>query len=388
MHLLWLKLKAQRYLLTLLLVVVALQLVMAQASSQVLAQRQPPLSLAVQQLADDPLSHQLVADLGGIQSFEVIMVDTTQSPQTVFRQQRVQALLVIPPDFGIDNDNNQRTKVVLYPAPGITNSDFAAEQVASTIMQLRARQDLISALKNLGSEVSVQDELVSSDLLEVVYEGPALQTSPLTVPPVFGVSALLVLIAFLHAALTVPTRQDKRVVMRGRTAYVRQFCASLLAVWLVWLVIIALYFAFTAALIGSMPDMLTCLGFVAIMFYGSLLAALLAQLMGRHGASWVFLPLFMLSMTIGGGLWANATVSPLLAPVVPVAAVVVPGSATLWGTGMLFGAGALICGILLVMFKFAGAYSGASGGTHGGANGGVSGGTHPYRKGSAGDFIA
>ena len=353
--LLWLKLKSQRYLLVLLLVVVALQLVMAQASSYVLADRQPPLSIAIQQLSDSPLSNQLVDNLSNIPGFQAIPVDNSLSPSAVFRQVNVQALLVIPADFGSSDNQNKRPPVTLYPAPGVTNNDFAREQVANTIMQLWAQQDLQQGLEAMGSNATLANGVTTSDLLDVVYDGPLIQSSGGTqasgfsMAPVYGVSALLVLIAFLHAALTVPTRQDKRILMRGRAAYLRQLAASLLVVWLVWLVVVALYFATTTVLIGSPPNLLTALGFVAIMFYASLLGALLAQVMGRHATSWVFLPLFLLSMTLGGGLWANITLSPLLSPLVPVAAVTVPGNPTLQGTVVLFVAGAILLLLLLLV---------------------------------------
>ena len=353
----WLKLKSQRYLLILLIVVVTFQIVMGQASSYVLADREPPLGIAVQQMGDDPLSHELIENLSATPNLEIIKVDAALSQDEVFRQVRVQALLIVPADFKDSIEQKKQPVVMLIPAPGITNRDFAREQVAGVLMRLQARYDLVFALNKLGVTYTFEDGVPTTDLLDVVYEGPMLQSSSFDAKPVFGVAALLILLAYLHAALTVPTREDKRVLMRGRTAFVRQFCASLLVVWVVWLVVIALYFVFLAVFIGMVFDVLTCLGFIAIMFYVSLLAALLAQFIGKHVASWVFLPLFLLSMTIGGGLWAQVTISPLFSPLVPVAAVVVPGSATLLGSGILFGAGVLILVSLALMFKIAKSFS-------------------------------
>ena len=345
----WLKLKSQRYLLVLLLVIVAFQVVMGQASSNVLAKREPPLSLAVQQLADDPLSHELVKELANVANFEVIEVDSRLGSDEVFRQVRVQALLIIPEGFEASIEEGKRAVVTLIPAPGITNREFAREQVANVVMQFRARHNLKLALGELGITDALEDELQTLDLLDVAYEGPGFQPSPAAAVPVHGVSALLILLAFLHAALTVPTREDKRIVIRGKAAFTSQLFASLFVVWLVWLLIIVLYFAVLTALVGTLPDPLACLAFVAIMLYVSLLAALLAQLIGRHATSWVFLPLFLLSMTIGVGLWASLIVSPALSPLVPVAAVIVAGSPTLLGAGVLLGVSALLLAVLLVM---------------------------------------
>ena len=352
----WLKLKSQRYLFLLLLVVVGLQLVMGQTSSYVLADHEPPLGIAVQQKSDDPLSHELVENLTNAPSLEIIIVDNRLSPEEVFKQVRVQGLIIIPSGYELNIEQGIRSPVQLIPAPGITDRNFAREQVANVIMQLRARYDLVFALGNLGMVYDFEARASETDLLEVVYEGPAFQSSPLEAKPVYGVSALLILIAFLHSALTVPTREDKRVIMRGKTAFLQQFCVSLVMVWLVWLVLITLYFVLMTVLVGALFDIWTCLGFIAIMLYVSLLAALLAQFIGKHAASCVFLPLFLLNMTLGGGLWENVSVTSLLSPLVPVVAVVAPGEATAVGTAILFGAAALILVALVLfisMFQFA-----------------------------------
>jgi hypothetical protein len=367
----FLRLKAQRPLLALACVVVAFQLILGQASSDVLADRQPPLSVAVQQRNGDVWGDKLVADLNSTVGFEVIEVDPALTPDEVFRRNRVQGLLAVPEDFGANIDAGTRSPVTFFPAPGIMNSDFAREQIANTVVRLRARHALEIALGDRGAGVALTSDTARADLLDVVYEGPALQGDPQDSSPVYGTSALLILLAYLHAALTVPTREDKRLLAHGRRAFIRQSCASMLVVWLVWLVITALYFVLMAVLLGALPGaasgavqgvppealptlVSSCLGFLAIALYVSLLAAVLAQLLGRQVASWLFLPLFVLNMTIGGGLWGEAALSPALAPLVPVAAVATPGSATLLGTGTLLAAAVLMAAALaaLVVARF------------------------------------
>jgi hypothetical protein len=348
--LIWLKLKSQRSLLVLVCVVVGFQLVLGQTSSAVLAEREPPLSIAVQRVGDDALSHELVDDLASVANLEVIEADPTLKPDEVFRAHRVQGLLLIPEDFGALIEAGRRSPVTLYTAPGILNDSFAREQVANTVTKLRARHDLAYALEKLGADPSLASDTNTADLLDVVYEGPALtsgtQGSTRQVILAHGLSALLILLAYPHAALTVPTREDKRLLVHGRRAFIQQLGASLLVVWLVWLAISVLYLVLMAALLGAAFDPFSCLGFFAIVLYASSLAALLAQFLGRHMASWVFLPLFLLNMTIGGGLWGELTLSPLLSPLVPVAAVALSGGSTLLGSGMLLGATVLLLAAL------------------------------------------
>jgi hypothetical protein len=343
-----LKFKSQRYLLPLFLVVVLLQVVLGQASSYVLSDRQPPLSLAVQQLGSDETSDELVAQLKETGALKIIEIDSASSTDEALGRERVQGLLVIPEEFGELLNNGRRSPVVFYPAPGITNQDFATEQIAGAIVQLKARHALNVALQEIGAEQYGGNSVETSDLLDVVYEGPLLQGTTQDTTVVYGVSALLILLAYLHAALTVPTREDKQLLVHGRRAFVRQLLLSLLVVWIVWAVVIALFFAITALLSGVAPNMSVFSGFVVIMLYTSLLAALIAQFTGRHVASWVFLPLLLLNMTLGGGLWAKIVVSPLLAPLVPVTAVAGTGDAALLGMMVLVSASAaLALGLLL-----------------------------------------
>ncbi len=348
----WLKLKSQRYLLPLLLVVVVMQLAMAHVSSYVLADRQPPLSLAVQQLAFDDTSNELVLDLGATNSFQVINVEANLSKDRVFGSEDVQGLLVIPADFGENINNGQRTSVIFYPAPGVTNIDFAAEQIAGVVTQLKARHSLSEALASIGADDNAYESAQTIDLLDVVYDGPLLQNTPTGAALIYSVAALLILLAFLHSALTVPTREDKRLLMHGRSSFIRQLALSQLVVWLIWILIITLFFSLVTAFTGIALDTMTLIGFVAIMFYCSSLAAVLAQFLGRHAASWVFLPIFLLSMTLGGGLWNNLVVSQLLSPLIPVAAISATDGSSLMGIIMLFAASITLLAAMFITPRF------------------------------------
>jgi hypothetical protein len=347
MALLRLKLKAQRPLLALACAVVAFQLVLGQASSDVLAHREPPLGIAVQHNAQDALSNELVRDLAAGAGLEVVQVSTALEPDEVFQAVRVQGLVVVPEEFGALVEEGKHAPVTLYPAPGVLRDEYVSEQVASAVMQLRARHDLQVALEDFADSDGVMDAANSSNLLEVVYEGPALQSSSQESTPAHGVAALLILLAYLHAAFTVPTSEDKRLLVHGKRTFFLQLGASLLAIWLVWFVVSLLYFALVALLLKVAFDLFSFLGFLAIALYVSLLAAFLAQLVGRQVASWVFLPLFLLNMTIGGGLWGEVVLSWFFAPLVPVSAVAVLDSPLLWGIATLCGAAALMAAALI-----------------------------------------
>jgi hypothetical protein len=63
----------------------------------------------------------------------------------------------------------------------------------------------------------------------------------------------------------------------------------------------------------------------------------------------VFLPLFLLNMTIGGGLWAKVALSPVLSPLVPVAAVVTSGDPVPVGALILLAAALAVAALLVIV---------------------------------------
>ncbi|MDR2491927.1 MAG: hypothetical protein LBD25_00450 [Coriobacteriales bacterium] len=325
-----LQLKAQRHLLPFFALVVVFQLVLGQASAQALGERQPTLSLAVQCLSDEPPAVALVELLEATPALRIVPAAPTDDTQSVFDAHNVQGLVVVPADFAQRLDRSTLPLVQYVPAPGISNSSFGSEQVADCILQLQARTRLASALEDLGEDPALAVGLEQINLLDTVYQGPLLSAKPLTAAPVFGVSALLLLVAYLHAAMTVPTSEQRRLRVKGRGAFVAQFFAGTAANCGVWLVLVAFYSLAVAAGGGGI-DLVRALGLAVIAVYSIVLAGLIALLAGRMAATWLFVPLFLLNMTVGGGLWGNVVLSPVLAPLSPVAAVVASGEGTVQG---------------------------------------------------------
>lgn len=334
--LLLLRFKTQRALLPLFVLVALFMLLMGQTSADALSERQPSLSLAVQQKESDEYSEQLVEILAQSSNITLHELPAELSSEQVFSEVQVQGLVVISSDFGEALENGDKAKVLYYPAPGISDSSFGKEQVADAIMRLQARSSLEHALIALGEEDALEALNEShKDLLETVYDGPSATSRSAQGMPVYGVAALLLLLAWLHASLLVPGPDSKRTRQHGRAACVRELAASLLVVWIVWLVILALYLVLLTLSAGELPSLKRVCGFIALIFYASSMAALCVQVFGRVPTTWLFLLIFGLSMTIGGGLWGQVVVSPLLSPLVPVAVVVLEEGAAWLGIGVL-----------------------------------------------------
>ncbi|MDR1713816.1 MAG: hypothetical protein LBR39_06670 [Coriobacteriales bacterium] len=372
--LLLLQLKAQRQLLPLLALVVALMLLMGVTGAQALGGRAPAMSLAVQEQAADDNSAAFIERLQATPNLEVLVVEPALSANAVFERYQVQALVVIPTDFSERIAAGGRLNLEFYPAPGITDSSFAQEQVADAAMRLRAYRELELALAEYGEQAPPLAEAQPLDLLDVVYEGPGwqagaqtdvetgaetgatagtqdgAQAGAQTAEPVFSVAALLLLLAWLHSALTVPTAQSRRLRVHGRWAYIRQLLASLAAVLLAWLLILACYLLVMTLALQATITWTIILGLMAIIAYSALLAALLAQLLGRTVTTWLFLPFFVLNMTLGGGLYNDAVLTPAVSPLVPVV-VAASGGLSQVGTIMLI-VGAVSAIIISIMYSY------------------------------------
>jgi len=335
-----LSLKAQRYLLPLLVLVVALQLLLGQVSAYALAERQPSLSFAVQDADGSAASAELVAALqdgAGVGGEEVgvaaggdggaaggaagIEVPAGEAADAVFQSHAVAGLLLIPEGFGERIAAGRDPELFYTPAPGIVNTSYAVERIGDAVLAINCRQVLEQALADIGAEAALVAAADNIDILEVTYNGPALQGRPQSTVPVHGVAALLLLLAYLHAALTVPTRADRRYCLRGLKPYALRLAACLSAVLAVWLAVALLYWAGMSLLFGAAVGLLVLLGLLAITVYAAILGAALSVACGRAAATWVFLPFFMLNMTVGGGLWGRVSMADACAPLVPVSAV-------------------------------------------------------------------
>ncbi|MDR0514909.1 MAG: ABC transporter permease [Coriobacteriaceae bacterium] len=320
-----LALKAQRPLLPLLAFVLAFQLLLGYTASLALMGRTPPLSLALMQRSADPLAADFAARLSDSDGITVIEVAPEAGMEEVFNTYDVQGIVVVPPDFAERINTQGRSLVFYQKAPGITDSAFACEQVGDVLLQTRAGIHLEEALDRLGAPLPEGEAIQELDLLETAYEGPGLQYAWQGDPPLFGVAALLLLLAYLHAALTLPTKGERRLLLRGRAAYRASYAAGLFALLLVWFALIVVYFIILALAGVGFSLFLPC-AFAVIAAYGAVLAGAFSMAWGRTAATWLFVPFFLVSMTIGGGLWDTAVVDPWFAPLMPVAALSAAGA--------------------------------------------------------------
>ncbi|MDR0500017.1 MAG: hypothetical protein LBG97_02055 [Coriobacteriales bacterium] len=393
--------KSQRFFLPLFAGILILQIICGQTAAAILSERQPIFALAVQQTAPDPTSAAFVKHLKESSMFTIHEVNLELTPQEILETIDAQGLVVTFTDFEQRISESGIPLVNWYTAPGINDSKIAQEQVADVLLQLRAEARLNLALDKFNkTDDSLTPKIEVTDLIQTTYYGPDLLASVLdsksgfdsgaeagsdvssgsgagadvssgseagsgaefdsgSIPPLdakdsaqaYVVSALLVTLAFLHAAMLLPQKSMRRLLVRGRKAWFVSLVARLLAIWFIWLVIIAIYFIVLMIFgIKLNPDLLLC--FVLIVLYVTLLGGLITLLFKHAFACWFFVPLFLLNMTLGGGIWGATIALPTLTPLLPVSIVLAHGSNfTLATISLLLASAFCLLAILLASFR-------------------------------------
>ncbi|MDR1604865.1 MAG: hypothetical protein LBS10_08805 [Gracilibacteraceae bacterium] len=329
------------------LLLIACQLLLGEMSSVALNSKKPDLAIALALESDGPLARRYALALEQIPDLRIIKTTPAADRAEIFAAHSVQGLAVITPQFDQQLESGGGGAVLLYPAPGVGDISLAREFLAAEAVMLRADILWQRQLGFLGAEVSGAPAPASArPILTLVYEGPAAPAQPLSVPPAFGVPALFLLPAFLQAARMAPGPDDRRLLLRGRRALRRAgaaFAAALGTAWglTVLLYILGLDFFYRIAV----PPLLAAV-LLFLAFYAAALGCLVAAAGARSRAVWIFIPWFLLNMTLGGGLWNLPLPSPLLLPLLPLGSVAAAQSglwAWLWALVALTATAIIIC---------------------------------------------
>lgn len=334
--------------LPLLLLLVALQLILGQIAAVALSDRTPALRIAVFQEESDALSDRYLNALRELPELELVELGSLEEKEKIFTGGTVQGLLVIPEYFDDYLTKGKNRAVQFSPAPGVTDVSLPVEYLLTEILAIRSDLLLDAELEKMNiPRDEIPDEPVYDDpILILEYDGPPVQKQPFLIPPVFGVPALFLLLAFLHAVQTVPGRDNRRILMRGESKLTKAALVSMLALGLIWMVLICLYAAGMFLFYEVRVPVPVFGALAGLALYAIALGGAVAVSGKRHWGTWIFIPWFLLNMTIGGGLWNASMKTPLLTPLVPVSAIVRSSeNGSPLGMGLLFA----LTGVCLIL---------------------------------------
>ncbi|MDR1778372.1 MAG: hypothetical protein LBR14_01255 [Clostridiales Family XIII bacterium] len=304
----------------LLVLLIVAQILLGQISANALASREPEVRFALIPNGAGELAQSLVQSVTSVKSADVTVLAPGTSPASALRDSSLQAAVVVTEDFDERMHGGRGDAILIYPAPGVSDVSVITEFFAAELIRQKADALLDEALAETGldKEEYLADYAEGDPIINIDYIGPAGGSIPFSAPPAYGVPALLLLLAFLHAAMLLPGPDQRRFRLASAGPRARSFFASLLTLYLAWILVTACY-ALAMRLFyhaSVQPGALAVLFLIPL--YAMSLSAILVALGGRRAAPWVFVFWLAANMTLGGGLWNAGVTFPLLRPLLPV----------------------------------------------------------------------
>lgn len=286
--------------------------------------------------------------------FKSISTDSLDDKTLLFETGRADAFVFIPKSFDDAITKGVHPAVTVYIAPGVTDYEIIKEYLGNQCLVFRS-EALVSQVfaGRLRDSYHINSSLKSdTPIVLVEREGPLLQSGPYIVPPVYSIPALFLLLSFLHAAAFAVGSDNPRWRMRGARVLKQASLLSLLAVFCYWSVAILAYtvgMRFIYKLDVPLPVILSLFGITAFSISAG---GLLAYYGKRHLSVWIFVPLLLLNMTVGGGLWNAVDTSIKFPLVLPITAVLTSATGTYKGAAVLFAQTMFFILLVLIDMRF------------------------------------
>ena len=258
---------------------------------------------------------------------EIDFVSDFYEGEELLNSRRVEALVVVEKWFEYAfRDGSPANAIVgavrIIPAPGTMSVDVIREAVALSILRVRAfnmlEEKLIAAGADSAREIrEVHNRYaVENPVIGAVYFGPITIPLHAPIPPMHGAQALFLLLSMLHAAFVLPGISG----VICKSGKLKNFFAGSAALIILWTAQLAAYLLVMSAIFVSRPavhEFAALFGLIVLCVgLGGLLSAFS---LGKTKTVYLFIPFFILNMTIGGGLWGRFASIPLMDILFPVA---------------------------------------------------------------------
>ncbi|MDR0948070.1 MAG: ABC transporter permease [Lachnospiraceae bacterium] len=289
----------------LLLLLVGLQLFLGEIAANALHPDAPPMRIGLYTEADTDLTTTYVSALREIPNLEMIVVDSLTEKDACF-DKGAQGFLVIPKDFDRLLQNEAFEVVSLYLAPGITDASHLRDVLANEIFLMKSELLLQKTLTFLSPNIdidAVEVLQVAEPNFSLAYNGPLYQKQASITPPAYGIPALFLLLAFLHASAFLIGKDMRHVALHQNKRYRYALILGMIVLSSAWLITVLLYALGMNLLykIAVPLEVLCALAGLAVLMIA--VGGLLCFWGKRHWAAWIFVPMLFLNMTLGGGLW-------------------------------------------------------------------------------------
>ena len=286
-------------------------------SSIALSDRQPEFRVALLCLDGGEKAGVFAEYLAETPGVEIDFAADYRGGEELLNSRRVEALVVVEPGFesAVTAGSSADIAVRIIPAPGTMSADVIREAVALSILRVRAFYMLETTLTEIG-EISPEKirevhnrYAVENPVIGAVYFGPITLPLHAPIPPMHGAQALFLLLSLLHAAFALPGISG----VIGKSGKLKNFFAGSVALIVIWTAQLAAYLLVMSAIFASRPATHEFAALFGLIVFCVGLGGLLSTLsLSKTKAVYMFIPFFLLNMTIGGGLWGRFAPIPLL----------------------------------------------------------------------------
>ncbi|WP_139242848.1 ABC transporter permease [Enterococcus phoeniculicola] len=249
---------------------------------------------------------------------------TTRFEKEQLNKSTIQGILVLPKNFSEVLVKNETELLNYYTATGIQDTRHIQEVMLSSLLQMKGEALYHNALEESGL-VKGEREPELSELFQVVYyNASGSVVTKKTDKPLFtlGLAALFLLLSVLYLQSYLPGEDQRRLAFYGRkTLYQQQGIIGgiLLASWLG---IVGLFLFLMPRFIGGTFPKNSFLLLLGLLLYCFSLSFFFIHLGKRKWLIVLFVPWFILNMTMGGAVWGVPSENVLLTAFLPVSYVI------------------------------------------------------------------
>ena len=236
----------------------------------------------------------------------------------------IQGVLVLPKNFSKALLANEPKLLNYYTAIGIQDTRHIQEVMLSSLLQMKGRAIYQEAIKENDLQKEAQEPELS-ELFQVVYYNASgsVVTKKTDKPRItLGLAALFLLLSVLYLQSYLPGEDQRRLAFYGRkTLYQQQGLVGgiLLASWLG---VVTLFLILMPKFVdGVLPKNSFSLLF-GLLLYCFSLSFFFINLGKRKWLVVLFIPWFILNMTMGGAVWGVTSENILLCVLLPVSYVI------------------------------------------------------------------
>jgi hypothetical protein len=293
-------------------------------SSIALSDRQPEFRVGLLCLDEGEKAGVFAEYLAETPGIEIEFALNYRDGEELLNSRRVEALVVVEPGFesAVTVGSPTYTAARIVPAPGTMSADVIREAVALSILRVRAFYMLETTLTEIGeiSPIEIRQVhnryAVENPVIGAVYFGPITIPIHAPIPPMHGAQALFLLLSLLHAAVALPGISG----VIGKSGKRKNLFAGSIALIVIWSAQLAAYLLVMSAIFASRPSVYEFAALFGLIVFCVGLGGLLSALsLGKTKTVYLFIPFFILNMTIGGALWGRFASIPLMDILFPVA---------------------------------------------------------------------